>query len=170
MWAVIGATVACLSVMFAVAAALLWLRDRWLDPPPTPEQLEHRKHEHQQQLLHPDWDVVADEFGGRIPKPLQTLYGDRSLLLAENLEIREDLKLAAFVPANDDAFDPEQWFDPPDDAFVFAVSTFGDPLFVRTGEQANGLPVYVLFHDGGEIERIAEALEQFIERMRSPAA
>jgi hypothetical protein len=113
-------------------------------------------------LLNPDWETVRAEFHGEIPPPVERLYRNTSLIVRSDVRVGDSLEIGSFVPADDSAFDSEQWFDPPSDSFVFAVTAFGDPFFVRTSERQSGLPVSVLFHETGEIEQVGETLEQFL--------
>lgn len=167
MTALAGAVIALLA-MFGVAAFLLWLRDRIGRP--GPRELARRAEEYERALRSPDWETVRAEFHGEIPAAVERLYRDTALLARRDVPVGDSLEIGSFVPANDSAFDPEQWFDPPSDSFVFAVTRFGDPFFVRTAEIHRGLPVSVVFHETGEIEQIAETLEQFLEDVSRSAA
>lgn len=158
---------ATLIAMFALAALVLRLVDRFRDRPRSPEQVEADRRAYERSLLHPEWQMVAAEFGGTVPAAVESLYRDSGLLLAPPLQWTDEIELASFVPADDNAFDSEQWFDPPPDSFVFAVTASGDPFFVRTSEVAAGLPVYLLHHDGGDVEPLAPSLEEFIGRLRA---
>jgi hypothetical protein len=79
---------------------------------------------------------------------VESLYREERLIASCNLRVAEE-EIACFVPA-DDAFDPEQWFNPAHDALFFAVTPFGDRFFVRPSEVAKDLAVYLQYHDGAE--------------------
>lgn len=152
--------------MFMLAALVLWLADRIRFRAPSREEIQERSRDFERRLANPDWAFVASEFGGNVPGAVETLYRDQTLLGARDVRLSDHLGVAFFVPADDNAFDPEQWFNPASDAFVFAVTAFGDPFFVRTGQVTEGLPVYVYFHDGGDTETVAVSLQQFVEYLQ----
>ncbi len=157
---------AVLVAMFALAAVMLWLADRIRYRTPSQEETEEQSRDYRRRLLDPNWALVAVSFGGEVPAAVAALYSDARLLEGSSLRIDDDIEVAYFVPADADAFDPEQWFNPADDAFVFALTLFGDPFFVRTSELAAGLPVYLHYHDGGDTEIVSSGLEEFVDRLR----
>jgi hypothetical protein len=156
-------------VMFAAAAFVLWIKDRITQRPLSAEQQEQQHRDYDRRLRAPQWKFVASEFGGQVPTAVENLYRDVALITATDLRLDSD-EIACFVPADDDAFDSEQWFNIADDAFVFAVTRFGDPFFVRTSEVSRDLPVYLHYHDGGDTRVLASSLREFVERLRSAPA
>ena len=100
-----------------------------------------------------------------MPAAVEALYSNEAVLASSDVEVSDGLAVAFFVPADDNAFDPEQWFNPAHDAFVFAVTAFGDPFYVRTTQAGEGLPVYILYHDGGDTETVAPSLDEFVTRL-----
>lgn len=160
------ASLMSLVAMFALAALLLWLVDRLRYPARSPQQVVADRREYVRRLLNPNWQAGRTEFGGTVPAAVEALYRDAGLLLAPPLAWTDQIEIASFVPADDDAFDPEQWFSPAPDSFVFAVTLSGDPFFVRISEVAAGLPVYLFHHDGGDVEPLAPSFEEFIQRLR----
>jgi hypothetical protein len=154
--------------MFALAAFLLWLKDRITKRPLSAEEQAQRQRDYERRLRAPQWQFVASEFGGRVPPIVESLYRDEALISATDLQIGDE-EIASFVPADDNAFDSEQWFNIDGDAFVFAVSSFGDPFFVKTTEVMKDLPVYLHYHDGGDTRVVSPSLREFLERLHSAA-
>jgi len=158
---------AMMASLVAVAILVLWIRDRFYPRKLSSEERELRRQDRERRLRNPDWRFVAAEFGGSVPEGVESLYRDTDLIMSSGIEVTEYAEIAEFVPADDNAFDPEQWFNPASDAFVFATTPFGDPFFVKTSEATAGLPVYLLFHDGGDTERLTATLMGFLERLRT---
>jgi SMI1/KNR4 family protein SUKH-1 len=160
--------VVAVGAMFILAAFVLWLRDRAVHRPTSPEEQAKRQRDYERRLRNPEWSLISSKFGGQVPAAVEAVYRNHRLLSTTNLP-ENDFEISSFVPADANAFDSEQWFDVPRDAFVFAISDFGDPIYVRTSETASGLPVYVLFHDGGETERVASSLQDVVDRLSGSA-
>jgi hypothetical protein len=158
---------AILASFVVLAACILWVRDRIFYPPLTAAEQEARRLDHERRLLNPDWAVVRSRFGGEVPEAVAALYNDQDLLQSGFLEVNEYTDITQFAPADATAFDPAQCFHAADDAFVFARTTMGDPLYVRTSELAAGLPVYLHYHDGGDTERLASTLREFLSLVRT---
>jgi hypothetical protein len=159
--------VSCATIlsMFLLAGGILWLRDIVTGRPRSPEQIEQEAREWDAALQRPDWPLVAAKFGAAVPTAIERLYSGPAILLEPEVDIGGEAETVRFVPANADAFDSEQWFDVPDGSFVFATTVFGDPFYVRLSESDKGYPVYLLYHDGGDIELVAESVEEFVGSM-----
>jgi hypothetical protein len=159
-------SIAAMITMVALAVIVLFMVDRFRYRAPTPEQRAERDRQYREALLNPQWEIVASRFGGTVPAPLRRLYSDTELIVRTELRIG-DADIARFVPADADALDHEGWFHLPDDALVLAVSPFGDPFYVRAHHASEGLPVFVLYHDGDDRERVADTLDAFIDSLRA---
>ena len=60
-------------------------------------------------------------------------------------------------------------FGIPPRAFCFAKTKFGDPYDVELGPRRDDGPVSVLYHDGGDIARVANSLRDFLAWPRRSA-
>lgn len=154
------------------AAVILWARDRLTAPgEPTPAELAARDRTYRARLLAPNWSALEARSGaGAVPDALRELYQDRDLVLSTNLDV-VDPRLSGgeeavwsidrFCPADREAL-AEQWEALPSGSFTFAECD-GDPYYVTLGSaDADGGPVYHLFHDGGETVTVAPALAMFL--------
>ena len=70
--------------------------------------------------------------------------------------------IACFVPA--DVAGMDSWWPADDKKFIIADTGCGDPYYMNLPlVQPDPLPVYVLYHDRGEMLKVADSLAEFIE-------
>jgi hypothetical protein len=159
--------------LFAVAALSLTVRE-WLvrRPPPSPEEQQAAEAAWRARLLAPDWPAVERQLTRRAPQVLHRLYADHALLLSAPLTVTgppdaidNEWYIESFHPADgSDHF----WVPAPAGAFCFATTGFGDPYYVELEPRGDDGPVFVHYHDGGDIVRIADTLAEFLAWPRRP--
>jgi hypothetical protein len=72
----------------------------------------------------------------------------------------EEFDIAYFIPADVEGM--ESWWPAEDRKFIIADTGFGDPHYVELSlRQPDPLPVYVLYHDGGDTFKVSDSLEEF---------
>src|SRR4029450_4722290 len=59
-------------------------------------------------------------------------------------------------------------FEIPPRAFCFAKNIFGDPYYVNLGRKGEDRPVFVHYHDGGDLVWVVESLARFLSWPREP--
>ena len=119
--------------------------------------------------MSPDWLAVERAYGVAVPEPLRALYADADTLAQMDFIVRNpgvvgvegEWDVAGFQPADPDPIDLA-WVGAPARSFCFAMTLTGDPYYVTLGQAPDGGPVYVAFHDGGEIEQVAPNLATFL--------
>ncbi|MEX2027287.1 MAG: SMI1/KNR4 family protein [Pirellulaceae bacterium] len=153
-----------------LAIAICWLWDRVTLGPEKPWSQK----EYDRRLLNPDFAALERHFGCNIPQAIRELYADRDLILKRDFLIplprvpegMEECDIGFFVPA--DVEGAKSWWPAEDKKLILADTGFGDPYYVELSlKQPNPLPVYVLYHDGGDTFKVADSLEEFIELCRS---
>lgn len=168
MWPVILISLAILSVIL-LAIAVCWLWDRLSLGPQRPCSQE----EYDRRLLKPDFAAVERHFGCMIPPAIRELYADSELILKKDFLIQptnaldgiEEFDIAYFVPADVEGM--ESWWPAEDRKFIIADTGCGDPYYVTLSlVQPDRLPVYVLYHDGGDTLKVADSLEEFVDACR----
>lgn len=151
--------------VIAIAVITCWLWDRVTLGPNKPESQE----EYNRRLLNPDFAALERHFGCTIPQAIRDLYADSELILKKDLLIRsgnEEFEIDYFTPA--DVEGAESWWPAEQRKFILADTGFGDPYYVELSlTQPNPLPVYVLYHDGGDTFKVTDSLEEFVARCRS---
>ena len=75
---------------------------------------------------------------------------------------------ATFEPADAEGTESDHFGIPPR-AFCFAKTKFGDSHYVEFGPRRDDVPVSVLYHDGGDIVRVANSLRDFLAWPRRSA-
>src|SRR4030095_14744592 len=117
--------------------------------------------------------ALERHFGCTIPPAIRELYADSKLILKRDFLIRpphapesmEEFDVAFFVPADVEGM--ESWWPVEERKFIIADTGCGDPYYVELSlGQPDPLPVYVMYHDGGETLLVADSLEQFAEWCR----
>ena len=168
MWPVFAILLLILSVIL-LAMAVCWLWDPITLGPQKPWSTEDQK-EYDRRLLNPDFAALERHFGCNIPQAIRELYADSELILTKDFLIQsphtpegmEGFDIAYFVPA--DAEQSESWWPAEDRKFIIADTGCGDPYYVELPlVQPDPLPVYVLYHDGGDTLKVADSLAEFIE-------
>ena len=156
--------------VLAIAVITCWFWDRVTlgrDRPWSQEEYNRR-------LLNPDFAALERHFECTIPAAIRKLYEDSELILRRGFLIRsphtpegmEEFDIAFFVPA--DVEGAKSWWAAEDRKFIFADTGFGDPYYVELSlTQPNPLPIYVLYHDGGDTFKVADSLEEFIGLCRA---
>lgn len=165
MMQLVVASVIGLLAVVALAIAICWLWDRVTRGPWSQEEYDRR-------LLNPDFAALERHFECTMPQAIREFYADSELILKSDFLIRsrnapevEEFDIACFVPA--DAEQMETWWPPAERKFIIANSVCGDPYYVELPlTQPNPLPVYVLYHDGGDTFNVADSLEEFMELCR----
>jgi hypothetical protein len=107
-----------------------------------------------------------------VPDVLLELYADPDLLETPPFVVvspdgNEEWDIDEFEPADAEAMDVDH-FGIPETAFCFATSGFGDPYYVEFPSVGDDGPVYRLNHDGGDIDRVAGSLREFLNWPRRP--
>jgi hypothetical protein len=109
-------------------------------------------------------------FDRPLPETLKRLYQDSERILTTNFifdppgaknEYRAWL-VASFLPADMTTLE-EGWAELGENNFPFACDDFGDPYYIPL-DQASALdgPVFHFHHEGGDRERVAESLADFL--------
>jgi hypothetical protein len=159
--------IGCVVGLFVVAALILTLRDRLLAPKPlSPEERRARAEAWRARLLSPDWGAVERYLARPVPTAVRELYADHALITREGLTLvgpsgSEDWDIACFRPADAQALAEGDVGIPPG-AFPFASNVFGDPYYVLAPRGADDGPVYVLYHDGGDVAFVAGSLRELL--------
>jgi hypothetical protein len=169
MWPAIAIVLLILLIIW-LAVAVCWLWDRGtLRPQEAWSQEDQRDYD--RRLLNPDFTAVEGHFGCTIPPTIRELYADSELILKKDFLIRpppegmEEFVIAYFVPADVEGM--ESWWPAEDKKFIIADTGCGDPYYVELSlVQPDPLPVYVLYHDGGDTLKVAGSLAEFIELCR----
>ena len=171
MWPAIAILLLILSII-VLALGVCWLWDRLTLGPQKPWS-QGDQQTYDRRLLNPDFAEVERHFGCRIPAAIRELYTDSELILKKDFLIRptraveggEEFDIAHFVPA--DAEQVDSFWPAQEKKFAIADTGFGDPYYVELSLlQPDPLPVYVLYHDGGETLKVCDSLEAFIEYCR----
>ena len=164
-----------LIVMFAIAAVFLTGVDRvrrWLTSVP-PEEMRRRAAEFSARLASPKWADLERHVGAPVPKGLRELF-ESPLIRSESLVLpnptaddpqRED-QIARFLPADLRSLEEASWVVKTRE-FPFAEDGMGNYYTVPFPADAIApLPVRLHWHDGGDVEVVAESLAEFLSRAR----
>ena len=164
-----------LIVMLAIAAVFLTGVDRvrrWLTSVP-PEELRRRAAEFTARLASPKWQELERHFVAPVPQDLRELY-DSALIRRESLAFsnptgddpqRED-HIARFLPADLQSVEEASWVVKSRE-FSFAEDGLGNYYTVAFhADAAAPSPVRLHWHDGGDVEVIANSLGDFLSRVR----
>ena len=164
-----------LIVMFAIAAVLLTGVDRvrrWLTSVP-PEEMKRRAAEFSGRLSSPRWGDLERHFDAPAPKDLRALYAS-ALIHSESLTVanptaddpERDDQIARFLPADLQSVEEASWVVKTR-AFPFAEDGMGNYYTVPFHAEATApSPVSLHWHDGGDVELIANSLADFLSRAR----
>jgi hypothetical protein len=151
-------------VMVALAAGILLVRDRFFGPRDrSPEELEDAQIAWEARLLAPDWPAVERQLGRPAPAVLRELYADHVLLQSTPFSVSRpagdaEWDIHSFQPADGRG----DHFEIPPGAFCVANTVFGDPYYVDFAAGSDDGPVSLRYHDGSDVERIAESLTEFL--------
>ena len=140
----------------------------------SPEELQRRLKEFDARLASPQWAELERHFGAPAPRDLQLLYTQR-LVRMQNLETRtarlaghdrEDF-IAWFCPADLRTVEEASWVVKSNE-FAFADDGFGNYYTVAFNHDPDQ-PSRVRFHshEGGEVEDVAESLDEFLRRAKT---
>jgi hypothetical protein len=161
--------------LFVFGALILKIRD-WLVAPRPLSDTEQRAAvaAWDARVLAPDWAAVERRLGQAAPAVLRDLYTDRDLLLSPPITVAaptgaggQEYHIATFQPADAEGTESDH-FGIPASAFCFATTKFGDPYYVEFRPRREDGPVSVLYHDGGDIVRVANSLREFLAWPRRP--
>ncbi len=157
-------------ICFVVWLAVTILRfvDRLtVGKPLTPEERERQQREFEARLTRPQWNQLTSHFGRDIPQSLRKLYADIDCLRRESFYVippdaddeSEHRFVARFEPADLTAVSLA-CLPSGRTRFPFASDDFGNYYFVDLADQ--GLCVNYIDHDGGDVSRVADQLDTFL--------
>ena len=152
--------------MIALAAGILLVRDRLFGPRDlSPGELAEAEIAWKARLLAPDWPAVEQQLGRAAPEVLRQLYADHALLQSTPFVVSgpttdggAEWDIHSFQPADGQG----DHFEIRPRAFCFATTVFGDPYYLELAADSDDGPVSRRYHDGGDIERIADSLTEFL--------
>jgi hypothetical protein len=153
---------------------ILWLRDRIVcgNGKRMPREQKEEIKRWVARLLNPQFDEVEKECGGFVPQGLRNLYGGKSRILLEDLEIvppgkdpkKHSYWLATFVPMDLEGIRQTTDLSEFGQGCCFAGDGCGNFYWVRvSGERQADSPVYFACHDPYGNEKVADSLEEFCE-------
>lgn len=130
----------------------------------SPEKLAELRAERERYIRQPDWEFLESHLARQVPSALKELYEDLNLVLSEDLDYSEICSICFFESISHDGIwkDSRLGYDP----FVFAMSNFGDPIYLKPGPDETDA-VYITYHDGGDTETLASSMEDFLIRLRA---
>jgi hypothetical protein len=161
-----------LAILAGLAMLFLYLRDRLVEKREISlAEIEHEREESRRRLEYPRWAEVERTLGRPVPVILRELYGNRELVHGCGFLVfdptsgeaeEETWFVNEFLPANP-APHPSYAGAIPPGAFAFATNEFGDPYYFVPGPATDGDgPVFIVYHDGGDTERVAPSLRAFL--------
>ena len=155
-----------LIVILAFSAGILLVRDRVFGPRDrSPAALEEAQIAWEARLLAPDWPAVERQLGRPAPAVLRELYADHALLRGTPFIVsgsETDGEAAWHIHSFQPADGRGDHFEIPPGAFCFAMTEFGDPYYVELAAGSDDGPVSLGYHDGGDVERVADSLTEFL--------
>ena len=162
--------------MFVLAALILMFRDRITRPRRLmPEEARAAHEARLARLTTPDWPGVEERLGRPVPKALRELYADREIVTREDFVVHDPNRpgedgrwyVASFQPAHREAVGPTG-FGVPRGAVLFATTNFGDEYHATiTGDDDDTGAVYLYYHDGDDLDYVADSLREFLSWPRS---
>lgn len=126
--------------------------------------------EFRRRLQNPRLADLERHFGRALPETLKRLYQDSERILTTNFVLdppaAKDMDRAwlveSFLPADMTTLE-EGWAELGENNYPFACDEIGDPYYIPL-DQASALdgPVFHFHHDGGDRERVADSLADFL--------
>lgn len=126
--------------------------------------------EFHRRLRDPRLGELERHFRRPLPETLKRLYQDSERIFTTNSVLdppaAKDMDrawlVASFLPADMTTLE-EGWPELGENNFPFAYDDFGDPYYIPL-DQASALdgPVFQYHHDGGDRERVADSLADFL--------
>ncbi len=152
---------------------LLWARDRIRASSrrETSAQREARLKAWRERLLDPNPEEIEALRGGMLPQKLLDMYADSNLVLSHDFDVlsterdpkAKSWSISEFLPLHKQ--DQESTWDLSEfgKACCFANNGMGDFYWVpMSSERLDEAPVYIIWHDGWDNEKVADSLGEFL--------
>jgi hypothetical protein len=123
----------------------------------SPERIAEERRLLERRLVTPDWLFYAEYLQRPVPAALLSWFAHANAVT--RTYAFGDYRIT-FVPVDRQAL-TEAWVVP--GVVAFAESD-GDPIYLKPGTGGDD-SVFILFHDGGDTERLAPSVEQFLTRL-----
>jgi hypothetical protein len=163
------ATVLAIGILFVgLPLLILALRDRRAAArrAAAPSSADERQRE--QRLLAPDWPLVQQHLRRPVPSSLRELYADHALVLHRDLNWDDEKRIHAFEPLDGEAFAAAAgWCG--FDVVAIATTDVGDTIYLKPGADERDV-LYLMHHDGSDIEVFAVSVAAMLTRLRGRQA
>lgn len=128
--------------------------------------------EYAARLRTPHFDELEQHFGIKLPASFRRLYEDASLLLrvdfflvpAHAKKFADTLSINYFLPAEKSSLElwGETFTKLHRGCLPFAVDDCGDIYYLDFNKKDHDYPVCRFCHDGGDVEKIAASIQEFL--------
>jgi hypothetical protein len=172
------ALLALVTLFVLLPVLILWARDRIqaLLGRETPAQREACLKAWRERLLDPNPEEVEALRGGMLPHKLLDMYADSNLVLSQDFDVCpagrdpnvKPWRIGEFLPLRKQ--DQQSTWDLTEfgKACCFANNGMGDFYWVpMSPERLGDAPVYIIWHDGWNNEKVADSLSEFLSWPRT---
>ena len=161
--------VVLVGIFIVLPVLILWIRDKVLNRPPSPEEARAYSERFRTRLSSPDLNAVAEHFGCTVPTALRDLYGNPQERALSGVEVvppdgGDPIYICFYNPA--DAENLHSPWPGCEKYFAFADDGAGNELLVDP--RLEDPPVLWHDHETGEIETVAQSLAEFMRWKRQP--
>jgi hypothetical protein len=127
-------------------------------------------------MLHPRPEEIESQRGALISRKLLDMYADTAVVLSQNIDFcptgkdptKDSRHIAKFLPLH--AEDQKHTWDLSEfgKACCFADDGMGNLYWMEmTSERLSDGPVFLIWHDGWDNEKVANTLEEFLSWPRT---
>ena len=161
--------IALVGIFLLLPFLILWIRDKVLNRPLTPEEIKAEAYRYEKRLLSPDLEALEKHFDCTLPYPLRKLYGTSNELALVDIEIfppdgSAPIYICFYKPA--DADNLHSTWPGCEKYFAFADDGLGNELLVDP--RLDDPPVLCHDHETDEIETVAASMSEFMKWKRQP--